>query len=66
MSQRYSIRTIDYEKWIVSADDEDVLTCSRLTDAVKTVKHAMHALEPPRLSTSDVQSLIANIQRRRT
>ena len=52
MPQRYSIRTEDHERWIVSADGEDILVCSRFTVAIETVREATHRLEQLELPDS--------------
>jgi hypothetical protein len=52
MPQRYSIRAEDHERWIVSADGEDILVCSRFTVAIETVREAAHRLEQLELSGS--------------
>src|ERR1700681_4377423 len=54
MPQRYSIRTEDHERWIVSADGEDILICGRFTVAIETVRNATHRLEQLGLSSTFV------------
>jgi hypothetical protein len=54
MSRHYSIRTDDYNRWIVSANGRDILICSRIGIAIDSVREASDRLDRKELRTSNV------------
>jgi hypothetical protein len=45
MAERFFVRLRDLEQWIVAIGDEDLLACSRLIVALRTVKEANNLLD---------------------